>query len=106
ITALSQTITGSFTFTKTSTATSLAITNLQTTLGGVVSLTNGTATLLLGNSGVTGTGSGTLSVNVPGVTVGGTFTLAVSPTGVSFNATGATLTVLGQSISRNLAITQ
>ena len=105
--------------------------NVNLPLGSVGSLSNGSGVILVtSGGGVAASLTGTLNLNVPGITAAGTFAVQVNSTGnaitqgfsvggqtvqlslpastgayVQVAATGATLTVLGQTLSGDLTVT-
>ena len=133
LTVLGQTLLGDFTFSKQSTATGNVVivtaANVSLSLGGganpPVQVTNGSGVLQLSSAGLAGTLSANLSVNVPNVSVSGTFGLSINNTAnpvtftppgatsatsipagpyVRVSATGATFTVMGQTLTGDFAV--
>ena len=126
LTALGQTLTGSFAFTKTAAGLDVSATGVVFRVvpagasAPVASLTGGTASLRVGSSGLAGRVSGTVTLDAPGVgatLTTGTFALEINTTGaivpqfgsltgdlpagpfLRLTATAAALTVSGQSLS-------
>ena len=90
LTALGQTLTGAFTFTKTAAGLDVSATGVVFRVvpagasAPVASLTGGTASLRVGSSGLAGRVSGTVTLDAPGVgatLTTGTFALEVNTTG-------------------------
>jgi hypothetical protein len=86
-----QRVSGNFAFEKSTaagttptTVVRVIATNVNVALGDgstdFLTLTNGSAVLLLQQSGVAGRLGGTIGVNIPGVSLGGTFTVAINNT--------------------------
>ncbi len=97
-----QRISGNLVFTQSGTApnttVTLAVTNLQAGFGNgttdVATLTNGSGTLTLAPSGMSGSIAGTVSVSVPGVSLSGSIALQLTTT-----ATTADLSLTGNAIT-------
>ena len=113
------------------TVVTLTVTHLALNLGGVLSISNGTAAFVVGPDGLAGTVSGTVALTVPQVSLTGTLTLQVNTTATPLNTafstagsgtpiplvlpagpflrvvgTGVTLTVLGQSLGADVELTR
>ncbi|MDB5289465.1 MAG: hypothetical protein JWL69_706, partial [Phycisphaerales bacterium] len=108
LTVAGQQLTGSFNFSDDSTSHTLSvgITVPTFSLGGVFTLTNLTGTLTIAPTGISGTASTSVAVTstIGGLT--GTFSLSFAPGVVQVGATGAMLTVGGQSISGDFTFVQ
>ncbi|MCW5954004.1 MAG: hypothetical protein KIT69_17270, partial [Propionibacteriaceae bacterium] len=75
---------------------------------GAVSLTGGSAQLVVAPTGITGTISGAVAVSIPGISaVSGSFVLALDTAAgtAAFTGSDISLTVLGQTLTGNVAIT-
>ncbi|HEX8911189.1 MAG TPA: hypothetical protein VF796_02435, partial [Humisphaera sp.] len=106
LTVLGQTLTGDFAFSKSGTTINLSVAKLGTSIGGVVTVANGQANLVVDAAGVTGTASAQVSVAAPGVTFGGTFGVAISPTGIAVSGNNASLTIGSQTLTGNFAFSK
>ena len=111
IAVLGQTLSGNFTLTSSSTATTLVVSGASLSLaGGAVSVTGVSGGVTLDAGGAKGTISGSLSFAVPDVSVS-VATVTVSfdthtPSSFSVLATDASVTIAGQTLVGNLSIAQ
>ena len=107
---LGSAITGDFTFTKQGDGLLLTATHVEMALQDpsenpnargppLIALHEGTGTLNVTASGITGSVAGTVAATLPGVTLGGIFGLDVGANGFRVTGTGATLDIAGQRLS-------
>ena len=124
-----QRLTGDFSVEKIGTVVRLAGAHLSLDLGGLLTVREGSALVLLTGTGLAASISGTVALTVPGVQIGGTLAVQVNTTGgvvaetfsvagvptrldlTSFSGvrvvgTGLTLGVLGQTLTGDLTITR
>ena len=127
LSVLGQSLTGSIGFSKVLSGPSagslkVAASNIGVSLGGgLLSVTQGSGTMLLSPSGLAGDFGASVAVNVPGVSAGGTFRVRLNNTGLAVNdaglglslpsgpylqvrGTGAYLDVAGQRMSGDFVI--
>jgi len=104
-----QQINGNFTFSQTGGTTTLSISNLNMSIGGIVNVTAGSGSFTFpSGGGISGTASGTIAIasGSSNIQFTGSFQVSVSPSGVSVSGTGDTLAFFGQTISGNFSFTQ
>ena len=99
LTVAGQTVSAGFSFTQDSNGLELTLSNLSVSLGGVVSLTDGSGMLLVNASGVSGAVAGTLSSSFPGFSFNGNLSAMFSPGVLELSGTGDTLTAADQTVS-------
>ncbi len=95
-----QTLSGNFGFAEDSNAHSLDLTmsNASLSLGGVLNVTNGAGTVNVASTGIAGNITGTISNSIAGLTASA-FGVTFAPGVLEVVATGAVLSVGGQSVS-------
>ena len=101
-----QQITGNFSFAEDATthALNLTISGVSFSLGGVLSVSNVSGMINVGATGLTGNVTGTVSQSLAGLT--GTFGVQFAPGLLELSATGASLSIGGQTLSGNFDFVQ
>ena len=124
LSVLGQTVGGDVTITSQPGSLQIALANLTATFGGtptspILTATQvGTGGFVISSGGIVGSIAVNLALaNLPGIALSGQFSLAINTTSaaaqglpagpyVEIQATGATLTILGQTLSANIAVQQ
>ncbi|MDB5289858.1 MAG: hypothetical protein JWL69_1099, partial [Phycisphaerales bacterium] len=104
-----QSVSGSFTFSKSGSNVSIAATGVNASLGGgLVTLTSASGSVsITGTQAFTSSFTGTVSVgSAAGVQFSGPLTVTVAPGSITASGTGDTLTVAGNAFTANLSFSE